>query len=83
MIGIRRNKIYPWSVYWCFKGCFEVCSFGRLRLANWKIKKRNKHGYSFWTLWIDSWICLACDLMILISLGYLDANWNERFWSNG
>ncbi len=84
MIGIHRNTRYTWASMFCcvHARCVEICSLGRYTTVYGKIIKQRTYGFSFWTLWFGSWICLACALVILISFGHFGANWFERYWRN-
>ena len=74
MFGIIRNRHVEWSgTLRLLPGDFlEVFSFGHLTIGRFRIVKNTIP----WTL---SLCCLFADLVVVLSLGYLDTNWPEEY----
>ncbi len=82
MLGIHKNDTHTWFSTFCLMGrsCLEICSLSHFTIIRGRIEKRYRNKYSYKARWFGSWVFLACDLVVLLSFGYLDADWSERGW---
>ena len=84
MLGIHRNTMFTLgsTFYQLKRCCVEICSLSRFTLICGKVEKQHKYKYSYLTHWFGSWVYLACELVVLLSFGYFDADWSGRYWSS-
>ena len=81
MLGIHRNtrSSCKESFYLVFKSSVEICSFEHYTFIG-RFSKQYSVGCPLSERLIDSCIYLASNLIVLLSLGYFDTDWNERYW---
>lgn len=81
MLGIHRNRAHSLKdtfryaignlveivtgAFFTYRSVSYKWKFYKVRLNCWTRRKR----------WINAWKCLAAELVVLLSLGYLDADW--------
>ncbi len=84
MLGIHKNDMFTWcsTFYQMKRCCIEICSLSRFTFIGGRTEKQYRNKYSYRTHWFGSWVYLACELVLLLSFGYLDTDWAGRYWSN-
>ncbi len=76
MLGIIKNRHIEWlgTLRLLPIDFLEVFSFGYLTISHFRIVKNT-------VPWLLSFIYFGADLLIILSLGYLDTNWVGRYYA--